>query len=199
MVVEDVIPGSPAAEAQIQRGDLIRKFDGREVKSFGALRSLVSQVELNRKIELEVVRNGKPMKVETEIKEQPIDYLASRTAPRQPRQPQNPQIPPQAPPGPDEEDLQDEAPLAGVNVQELTPDLARSLNVPAGVRGVVITSVNDSSGELRKGDVIEEVNQQPVTSVAEYRKVMGALDANGTHVLSVCRGRTRSFVVLRAR
>ncbi|MBA2622228.1 MAG: Do family serine endopeptidase [Chthoniobacterales bacterium] len=199
VVVEDVIPGSPAAEAQIQRGDLIRKFDGREVKSLGALRSLVSQVELNRKIELEVVRNGKPMKVETEIKEQPIDYLASRTAPRQPRQPQNPQIPPQAPPGPDEEDLQDEAPLAGVNVQELTPDLARSLNVPAGVRGVVITSVNDSSGELRKGDVIEEVNQQPVTSVAEYRKVLGALDANGTHVLSVCRGRTRSFVVLRAR
>jgi hypothetical protein len=47
--------------------------------------------------------------------------------------------------------------------------------------------------------VIEEVNQQPVTSVAEYRRVVGALDPNGTHVLSVCRGRTRSFVVLRAR
>ncbi len=71
--------------------------------------------------------------------------------------------------------------------------------MPAGVRGVVVTSVNDTSGELRKGDVIEEVNQQPVTSVAEYREIVGALDPNGTQVLSVCRGRTRSFVVLRAR
>ena len=57
---------------------------------------------------------------------------------------------------------------------------------------------DDPSGELRKGDVIEEVNQQPVTSVAEYRKVLASLDPNGTHVLSVCRRRTRSFVVLRA-
>ena len=202
VAVEDVVPGSPAAEAQIQRGDVIRKFDGREVKSFGELRSLVSQVELNKKVELEVVRNGKPMKIETEIKEQPVDYLTSRAAPRQQRQPAspgNPLVPPQTPPGPGDEDLQDEAPLANVDVQELTPDLARSLNVPPGVRGVVITNVDDPSGELRKGDVIEEVNQEPITSVAEYQKIVGSLDPNGTYVLSVCRGRTRSFVVLRAR
>lgn len=203
VVVEEVVPGSPAAEAQIQRGDVIRKFDGRDVRSFPELRSLVSQVELNKKVELEVVRNGKTMKVATEIKEQPIDYLSARAAPRQPRQnqPQTPQAP-QASPDPDdalEEDLQDTAPLAGVDVQDLAPDLARSLDVPSGVRGVVVTKVNDPSGELRKGDVIEEVNQQPVTSVAEYRKVVGSLDPEGTYVLSVCRRRTRSFVVLRGR
>ncbi|MBA3385615.1 MAG: Do family serine endopeptidase [Chthoniobacterales bacterium] len=204
VIVEDVIPDSPAAQAQIQRGDVIRKFDGRDVKSFPELRSLISQVELNKKLEVEVVRNGKPLKVQTEIKEQPVDYLTSNTTPRQGRQPQIPQNPAPQPPRPnpqtpDDEDLQDEAPLAGVEVQDLTPDLARSLNVPSGVRGVVVTNVDDSSAELRKGDVIEEVNQQPVTSVAEYRKVVGSLDPNGTSVLSVCRGRTRSFVVLRAR
>lgn len=196
VVVEDVIPGSPAAEAQLQRGDVILKFDGREVKSFPELRSLVSQAELNKKIELEVVRNGQPMKVATQIKEQPIDYQSAR-APRPPQTPGQ-----QTPPGPDdplEEDLQDASPLAGVEVDELTPDLARRLDVPPGVRGVVITNVSDASGELRKGDVIEEVNQQPVNSVADYRKIVGALDPNDTHVLSVCRRRTRSFVVLRAR
>ncbi len=201
VVVEDVVPGSPAADAQLQRGDVIRKFDGREVKSFGELRSLVSQVDLSKKIELEVVRNGKPMKVETQIKEQPIDYQTARVAPRQPRpgpgQP-SPQVPP-SPQDPLEEDLQDEAPLAGVEVDELTPELARRLDVPPAVRGVVITNVGDASGELRKGDVIEEVNQQPVGSIADFRKVVSSLDPNGTHVLSVCRKRTRSFVVLRAR
>ena len=195
VVVEDVVAGSPAADAQLQPGDVIRKFDGREVKTFPELRSLVSQTDLNKKIELEVVRNGKPMKVETQLREQPIADKTARAAPRQP--PVGPA--PRGPQAPPEDDLQDEAPLAGVQVGELTPDLAQRLDLPAGVHGVVVTNVDDPSGELRKGDVIEEVNQQPVASVGDYRKVVAALDPNDTHILSVCRRRTRSFVVLRAR
>ena len=200
IVVQQVVPGSPADEAKIQPGDVIRKFDGKEVKSFPMLRSLVAQTELHKPIELEVVRNGKPMTVKTEIREQPVDYQTAR-APRQPGQRR--QGPPQQPPTPDEpledDDLQADAPLAGVEVEELTPDLARRLDVPPGVRGVVVTDVDASLGELSRGDVIEEVNQQPVNSVADYRKVVTSLDPNGTHVLSVCRRRTRSFVVIRAR
>ncbi|HMJ05678.1 MAG TPA: Do family serine endopeptidase [Chthoniobacterales bacterium] len=199
VVVEDVVPGSPAADAHLQRGDVIQKFDGHEVKSFPVLQSLVSQTELSKKIELEVIRGGKPLKVQTQLKEQPIDYQTARVAPQQPDQvPGGPQDP-QAPQGPPDEDLQDEAPLASVQVSDLTPALGQRLGVPPGVRGVVVTSVDDSSGELRKGDVIEEVNQQPVPTVAEYRQVVGSLDPNEAFVLSVCRGRTRSFVVLRAR
>ncbi len=199
--VQQVIKDSPAAEAQIQAGDVIKKFDGRDVHSFQQLRTLVTQTEVNKKIELEISRNGKPMKVTTAIKEQPTDYLTAGAAPRQPQQqiPQQPPVAPQTPQNPDQDDLQDQAPLAGVEVQELTPDLARSLDVPNSVRGVVVTKVDDPSGELRKGDVIEEVNQQPVNSVTDYRKVVASLDPQGTHVLSVCRKRTRSFVVLRSR
>ncbi|MDQ6938630.1 MAG: Do family serine endopeptidase [Verrucomicrobiota bacterium] len=199
--VQQVIKDSPAAEAQIQPGDVIKKFDGRDVHNFQQLRTFVSQTEVNKKIELEISRSGKPVKVTTAIKEQPTDYLTAGPAPRQPQQqiPQQPPATPQTPQFPDQDDLQDQAPLAGVEVQELTPDLARSLDVPNSVRGVVVTKVDDPSGELRKGDVIEEVNQQPVNSVADYRKVVASLDPQGTHVLSVCRKRTRSFVVLRSR
>jgi S1-C subfamily serine protease len=63
---------------------------------------------------------------------------------------------------------------------------------------VVVLNTDGPAGDLRKGDVIEEVNQQPVASVAEYRRVVADLDPAGTHVLSVARGRTRSFVVLRS-
>src|SRR6267143_360414 len=63
VIVDDVVPGSPAAQAQLQKGDVIQRFDGHDVKSFPELRSLVSQVELNKNVELEVLRNGKPMKV----------------------------------------------------------------------------------------------------------------------------------------
>jgi len=66
---------------------------------------------------------------------------------------------------------------------------------------VVVTDVDPDSGiaELQKGDVIEEVNQQPVSSVAEYNKVISSLDANQPQVLSVCRHRVRSFLVVRPR
>ncbi|HEV7763007.1 MAG TPA: PDZ domain-containing protein [Acidimicrobiales bacterium] len=81
----------------------------------------------------------------------------------------------------------------------MTQELARRLDLPKSVRGVMVTRVNDDESELRSGDVIEEVNQQPVDSVAEFKKIVGSLDPNETQVLSVCRHRTRSFVVLRPR
>ncbi|MEY2481433.1 MAG: serine protease Do [Verrucomicrobiota bacterium] len=189
VIVDDVIPGSPAALAQIQKGDVIRRFDGHDVKSFPELRSLVSQVELNKKVELEVVRNGKPVKVATEIKEQPVDYQTTRVAPR----PGAPQAPPEA-----GEPGEKAGPFADIEVAELTPELARRLDVPNTVHGVVITKTEDNSNDLRTGDVIEEVNQQPITSLADYKKIAGATNPNQTQVLSVCRHRTRLFVVLRA-
>jgi serine protease Do len=192
VIVDDVMPGSPAAEAKLQKGDVIRKFNGHEVKSFPELRSLVSQVELNKNVELEVLRDGKPMKVTTAIKEQPIDYETTRVLPRQARPPQ--------PSPPDESDEAGQG-FRSISVGELTPQLARKLDLPNGVRGVVVTNVDPDSGaaDLQKGDVIEEVNQQPIGSVADYQKIIGSLDPNQTHVLSVCRHRVRSFIVLRPR
>ena len=91
--------------------------------------------------------------------------------------------------------------LAGVQVGELTPELARQLDLPKGVHGVVVTNVDPNAGvaDLQKGDVIEEVNQQSVNSVADYNKIVGSLDRSQAQVLSVCRHRVRSFLVLRPR
>jgi serine protease Do len=191
VIVDNVLPNSPAARADIRRDDVIRKVDGHPVKSIIELRSLVTQVEVNKKVELELTRNGTPLKVTAEIKEQPADYLTSRVNPRQPQTPQDPAEP--------EDQPEESSPLASVEVADLTPDAAKRLDLPSSIRGVLVTKLDGDAGELRSGDVIEEINQQPVASVAEYKKVIGSLDPNGTQVLSVCRHRTRSFVVLRAR
>ena len=86
-------------------------------------------------------------------------------------------------------------------MDELTPERARQLDLPPNVQGVLVTDVDPDSGmaELQKGDVIEEINQQPVTSVSDYKKIVGSLDPNQPQVLSVCRHRVRSFLVLRPR
>jgi serine protease Do len=190
VMVDDVVPNSPAAQAQLQKGDIIRKFNGHEVNSFSALRTLVAQAELNKQVELEIVRNGNPMKVTTEIKEQPIDYQSAQRLPNQ-RQPQRP--PPSNQPG------ETGGGLNAIRVNDLTPDIVRQLDLPNNVHGVVVTDVDPDSGmaELQKGDVIEEINQQPITSLSDYNKIVGSLDRSQPQVLSVCRHRMRSFLVIR--
>ena len=194
VTVADVMPGSPAAQAGVQQGDLIRKFDGHDVKDFNALRMLVAQTQLNKQVDLEIVRNGKPLKVTTQIKEQPIDYQTSGASPRR-NQPQ-----PQRP-GPSGDQETTSGPLASIHIEELTPEIARQLQLPTNVQGVLVSGVDPDSGmaELQKGDVIEEINQQPVKSVADYNKIAASLDPGQPQVLSVCRGRMRSFLVLRPR
>jgi len=194
VVVADVMPGSPAAQAQLQPGDTIRRFNGRDVNNIVALRNMVGQAELNKNVELGIVRDGKPLTVTTQIKEQPQDYQTSGVSPSgRPSQPQTPA-------GPDDQDQTDN-PLAAIDVSDLTPEMARQLDLPNNVRGVVVTGVDAANGaaELQRGDVIEEINQQPVRSVSDYKKIAASLDPSQSQVLSVCHHRTRSFLVLQPR
>src|SRR5207244_7860852 len=82
VLVDEVIPGSPAAEAQLQKGDIIRKFNGHEVKNLPALRSLIAQAGMNKKVELELDWDAKPMTVATEIRAESIDDQTARLSPR---------------------------------------------------------------------------------------------------------------------
>jgi serine protease Do len=198
--VVSVLPDSPAAAAQIQRGDIIQKFDGHDVRNILELRRLVSQVELDKKVEVQVTRKGKPVTLSATIKEQPANYQLARALP-----------PPGAPgpqaPSPNEPDTDEpEQPNGGgvldsIEVRELTPELGQRLGVPASVRGVVIAQVGSelAGGQLRAGDVIEAVNQEPVTSVQEYQQAIQSLNPEQPQVLSVCRQRSRSFVVVKPR
>jgi len=191
VVVDEIVPGSPAEDAHLQKDDVIRKFDGHDVKNFTELRKLVSQADLNKKVDLEITRGGKPMTVSTQIKEQPAGYQTGQVVPQQTPAQQNP----------DEEADENSGGLGGIQVGELTPALARQLDLPNGVHGVVVTGVDqdDGSVDLQKGDAIEQLNQQPVNSVADYNKIVSSLDPSQPQVLSVCRHRARSFLVLRPR
>jgi serine protease Do len=192
VVVDQVMPGSPAAQARLQPGDVIHKFNGRDIQNIMTLKRMVGQAELDKNVELEILRDGKPLKVTTQIKEQPQDYQTSNVSPR--RAPSQPQSPPES----NDQETSSGA-LAAIRVGELTPGMVRQLDLPNNVHGVLVTGVDPDSGmaELQKGDVIEEINQQPITSVSDYNKIAASLDPSQPQVLSVCRHRARSFLVLR--
>jgi len=193
-----VVPNSPAADAQIQRGDVIQKFNGHDVRNFTELRRLVSQTELDKKVDVQVARNGKPVTLSAKIKEEPPNYGLARAVP--------PDAPGQRAPSPDEPDADAPAQPGGsvidsIEVRELTPQLAQRLGVPDDVRGVVVAQVGSEigGGQLRAGDVIEAINQEPVSSVQDYQQAIQSLDPSQPQVLSVCRQRSRSFVVVKPR
>ena len=200
VVVAAVMPDSPAAAAQVKRGDVIQKFDGHEVHNIVELQRLVSLTDLNRKVEMQVDRSGKSLNLSTTIKERPPDFGLARTD----SAPGGPGRPP-AQPSPNEPDEDQNlapsgnGPLDSLEVRELTPQLAQQLGVPANVRGVVIAQVGSDTagGQLRPGDVIEAINQEPIASVQEYQQAVQSLDPGQPQVLSVCRHRSRSFVVVK--
>src|SRR6476469_8973043 len=124
VIVDDVVANSPAAEARLKRDDVIKKFHGHTVRNITELRSLVSQVELNKKVDLEIVRDGNTQKVTAEIKEQPADYLTSRNNPRQPQTPQT------QPPDDSKDEPDEASALTSVEVGEVTPDVMKRLDLP---------------------------------------------------------------------
>jgi serine protease Do len=198
--VVEVVPNSPASEAKIERGDIIEKFDGHHVHNILELRRLVSQVELDKKVAVEVTRKGKPVTLSATIKEQPANYGLARALPPDGRGRPAPPVPNE--PDTEEPDQPNEnGVLDAIEVRELTPELAQRLGVPANVRGVVIAQVGSelAGGQLRAGDVIEAVNQEPVTSVQDFQQAIQSLDPSQPQVLSVCRQRSRSFVVVKPR
>src|SRR5436189_682359 len=146
VIVDQVVPGSPAAQAQLQKDDVIRKFNGRDVKKINAPRSKVAQTELNKNVELEIVRTGKSLSVTTQIKEQPVDYQTTGVLPRQ-TQPQTPPEPnsPQTPPEPNSQP-EANGPLASIHVADRSPETARPLALPRNLQGVVVTRGAPDSG-----------------------------------------------------
>jgi S1-C subfamily serine protease len=89
--------------------------------------------------------------------------------------------------------------LNGVQVAELAPMLAQAMRLPRDVQGVVVQRIEAGSAaaqKLQPGDIIERVNQQPVTSVADFGKLIRALPESQPVMLSIVRERTRTVVVL---
>jgi serine protease Do len=89
--------------------------------------------------------------------------------------------------------------LEGVEVQNLTSEIAQELNLPAGTRGVVVTSVDPSSPAaatgIDRGVVIQEVNHKPVNNLAQYKEALAAAGNQPVLLLINQAGVTRYVVI----
>ena len=195
-LVRAVAAGSPAAECGLRAGDVIRKFDGHEIRDFNDLRKRVAAAKIDQEVEMEILREGGTIKLPVMIREMPRRGRAPGVLPGPP--PPGVASPPPAPSAPSAP-LGERTALSGVTVVEITPTLITQQRLPENIEGVLVRAVAPGSpaeGRLRPGDAIEQVNDTPVTTPAEFAAVAAALPADEPVMLLLSRGRVRSFEVV---
>jgi len=174
-LVGEVSPDTPASRAGLKRGDVILALNGQPVNSANDLRLRVSQMAPGSNVKLQISREGKTQDVSVALGELP-EKAKKAGAPES-----------------------GSGGLDGVDVQELTPDVAQQLQLTPGTRGVVVTSVDPASAaaavDLQRGDVIMEVNHKPVASIEQFRQALAGI-GNQSVLLLVNRGGVTQYVVV---
>jgi serine protease Do len=177
-IVSQVTPDSPAGNAGLKSGDVLRDINGKPILNGGALQVVVSQISPGTNITLGILRDGKPDTIHLKVGEfHNAAEIASNSS-----------------------DATQKGAKLGVSVGNLSPDVRQEFNVPANINGAAIESVKpDSPAEdagLAPGDVILEVDRHPVTNADKFVSEVHAAPAGKDILLLVwSRGGTTYRVV----
>jgi serine protease Do len=190
-IVNQVTPGEPGEKAGLKMGDVIVGIDGRSVQGSDDLTMDVIGHAPGSTVTLDVIRNSQPMKVSVKLGTRPggIDWNQSGRH------------------GQDQDNDNDNsssssgASARGISVETLTPDLAQQVGVASSLHGVVVDEVDENSpaadAGISRGTVILAVNRQPVSSAADFKRLMN--QANGKSVLlTINQGGQNGFIVVQA-
>jgi len=174
ILVADVMSDSPAARAGLRRGDVIVAFGDKPVDDVARFRNQIAQTPPGSRIRLMILRGGQPRPIEVIVGE--LAEPPARVA--------------HGPVGPDR---------LGIVVADLTPERARRLGLPPTIEGVVVESLAPGGlGQrmgLRPGDVILEVNGQPIHSAREFARTVEQMGDNDL-VLLVNRGGSIAYLAI---
>ncbi len=178
VTVSSVVAGSPADQAGLKVGDTITTVDGKKVTKGTELVADIASRKPGSKVELGFVRNGKQQTTNVTIADRAKLFAARLNE--------------------DDSGNDESTPKQnkfGVTVRKLTPEMADRLDIPAG-KGVIVQDVKGGSFAedvgVGRGDVILEVNKQPVNSEEDFARIEANLKSGQDVVFLVRpRGSTR--------
>jgi len=161
-LVRSVVEDSPADKGGLQRGDLILSIDGKPLEASRLLSRRVAEAEIGKSVEIEILRKKKRKTLNVTIerlKEQVTDEekirreVAAGNAERS---------------------------VAGISVEALSEDVRDRNRIDEDVKGVRVVKVGKraaASGKILKGDIIEEVGFERISTPAEFAEAMEAASA----------------------
>lgn len=174
-LVGRVIEGEPADKAGIQKGDVILEVEGHKIKDTKDLLNTVAKLQPGQKVRVVVWRDGKERVFTVELGERPPEGEVSSE------------------PAPTKEDK------IGLAVQDITPEMADKMGLEKP-EGVLVSQVKPGSpaakAGIQRGDIIHEVEHQPVRNVKDYQKALTKAGKD-TVLMWIQRGKNRKYVVVR--
>ena len=159
VLVAKVLENSPAQKAGLKDADLIRQFDKKTINNVRELLNIVSESEVGKKIKVAVIRDKKELALEVEIGKRP-EELSEEATPAVTAESQN---------------------WRGIRIEDLTPENISRFKIEEK-KGVVVVDIDpeslaDAAGII-PGDVILEINKQPVDNATDYEKVTKQVKGN---------------------
>ena len=178
VLIGDVTDGSPAKKSGLNAGDIIVRFNGKEMGSSVELRNAVAEIEPGATVNVDVFRDGKRLKIDVKL------GLLDETAASDKEEPSISEG-------------------IGLTVRTLDPDMASRLGYEETQKGVLITqveagSISDRAG-LQTGQIIVQVDGQTVTDVGSFRKLMTKAAIRKGVRMQILSDRMRRFLFLRSR
>jgi serine protease Do len=165
-LIASVSPDSPASRGGLKEGDVVTSVNGHQVENGGDLQVMVTEDAPGSKIQLDVMRNGHPEKIDLTVGEYHKNQEVATAA----------------------TDESGHARL-GIAISDLTPDVRQQLQLGSDVQGVAVAQVQPGSpaedAGLSSGDVILEVDRKPVTSAEQFRNELKDLPAGKDMLLRV--------------
>lgn len=178
--ITEVVPDSPAKKAGLQEGDIITKVDGKKTTRANDLYNLIAVADVDKKITLEFIREGKKKSVSVRIGERPNDTVASSGEYDTPKAADS---------------------FFGMRVAEVNAQTARAFGLRPNEEGVVITGLeNESSARasgLREGDIIKKIGETTIRSLEDYNEyISGKGITKKKHTMLIKRNRYMFVVTL---
>lgn len=187
VLVAQVYPKTPAAEAGFEAGDIITKFAGQKVKERGELQGIVERIPVDIQQDVEVLRDGKTVTLHVTPKAMPKEFGAVERKGRPGR-------------NNSENSSAYEAEELGIEVSELTADRAEELGFE-GTTGVLIIKIDPEKAAaeqgLKAGMLIAKVGKKSVKNVDEFKAALKSESLKDGIVLLVRDTRGNHFVLLK--
>jgi serine protease Do len=178
VLVEEVIPGSPAETSGMEAGDVIVEFNGRRVESIPQLQGVVAETPPGEEVTVLVIREGEEKTLKVEIEEMPEDVPVAGV----------------------EEVPEEEKGWLGLRVVSADSERARELGVDVE-EGVVVVNVDPGSpadeAGIRRGDVILRIDKKTVRDFDSYERIEDELEGKKDPILFwIQKGGRKRFVAV---
>ncbi len=177
VLVNEVVPDSPAAKAGVQRGDILLEFDGKKLEGPGDLQRAVGLFAPDRVARLRVWREQKEVAFEVKLGQAPDEREVQQRLGGGPRS------------------------LLGLEVRPITPEIAARLNLRSP-EGVFVSRVEDGSSAaeagIQRGDVIKQINRQNVRSLGDFERLTRDVKEGDRLTLLLQRGPMSLYVAFTA-